>query len=192
MSGGTGYCHDGARTAKADTCVNQIAPGVVGIGNVPGVNKAALIQSGNTVRVRSDFSTQTPGPRAIAGLNWQLPPTALTYSFHCALSYSESGSASAVAFGVEASPGSPVHLFANGSLQTAATVFSGGTLADIKRRGAAEVVSGTPSALGTDFTATLDGTIENSDAADSVSITVGAANGSSVVTIRRGSYCQLF
>jgi hypothetical protein len=192
VSGDAGYCHDRARSAKGDTCVNQIAPGVVGIGNVPGVNKAALIQSGNTVRVRSDFRTQTPGPQAIAGLNWQLPPAALTYSFHCALSYSESGSASAVAFGVEARPGSPVHLFANGSLQTAATVFSGGTLADRKRRGVVEVVSGTPSALRTDFTATLDGTIENGDAADSVSITVGAANGSSVVTIRRGSYCQLF
>ena len=192
MSGDAGYCHDGARSAKGDTCINQIAPGVVGIGNVPGTNKAALIQSGNTVRVRTDFKTQNPGRHAIAGLSWQLPPAALTYSFHCALSYSENGSASAVAFGIEASPGSAIHLFANGTLQTAATTFAGGTLADIKLGGVAEVVSGTPSALRTDYIASLDGTIENGDSADSVSITVRAANDSSVVTIRRGSYCQLF
>jgi hypothetical protein len=192
MSGDTGYCHDGARTAAGDTCINQIAPGVVGVGNTPGTNKSALIQSGNTVRVSADFRTRGPGLQRIAGLSWQLPAAALTYSFHCALSYSEIGSASAVMFGIEAADGAPVHLFANGTLQTGATAFSGGTLAEMKSGGAAGIVSGTPSALKTDFTATLDGTIENGAAADSVNISVGAANASSVVTIRRGSYCQLF
>jgi hypothetical protein len=192
MSGDTGYCHDGARTAAGDTCINQIAPGVVGVGNTPGTNKSALIQSGNTVRVSADFRTRGPGLQRIAGLSWQLPAAALTYSFHCALSYSEIGSASAVMFGIEAADGAPVHLFANGTLQTGATAFSGGTLAEMKSGGAAEILRGTPSALKTDFTATLDGTIENGAATDSLNIKVGAADPSTVVTIRRGSYCQLF
>lgn len=192
MSGDAGYCHDGEHTAKGDTCINQIAPGVVGIGNTPGTNKSALIQSGNTVRVREDFRTQGPGLQSIAGLSWQLPAAALTYSFHCALSYSESGSASAVTFAIEAAKGSSAHLFANGNMQTGETAFSGGTLRDMKSGDAAEIVSGTPSAMKTDFTVTLDGTIENGAAADSVDIKTGAANASSAVMIRRGSYCQLF
>jgi hypothetical protein len=192
LSGDTGYCHDGAHTAKGDTCINQIAPGVVGIGNVPGANKAALLQSGNTVRVNADFRTQGPGLQRIAGLSWQLPAAALTYSFHCALSYSETGGASKVMIGIESAEGAPVHLFANGSIQTGASTFSGGTLAGMKSGGNGEIVSGTPSALQTDFTATLDGTIETGDAADSLDIKVGVANTSSAVMIRRGSYCQLF
>jgi len=116
----------------------------------------------------------------------------LTYSFHCALSYSEAGVPSAVTFGIEATQRSPVHLFANGNIQTAAAAFAGGTLAGMKSESTVEIVSGIPSALNTNFTATLDGTIENSGAADSVNIKAGAANPSSVVTIRRGSYCQLF
>ena len=191
MTGDAGYCHDGARTAKGDTCINQIAPGVVGVGNTPGSNKSALIQSGNTIRVSSDIKAQG-GLQSIAGLSWHLPAAALTYSFHCALSYSESGSASTVTFGIMAADGAPVHLFANGYMQTGATAFSGGTLADVKSGGAAEIVSGTPSALKTDFTVALDGTIENGAAADSVDIQVGVANDSSAVMIRRGSYCQLF
>ena len=192
MSEDAGYCHDGARTAMGNTCINQIAPGVIGVGNTPGANKSALIQSGNTIRVSSDYRTQAAGLQSIAGLTWQLPATALTYSFHCALSYSEAGVLSAVTFGIEATQGSPVHLFANGNMQTGAAVFSGGTLADMKPGAAAGIVSGTPSALKSDFTVTLDGTIENGPAGDSVNIKVGAANASSVVTIRRGSYCQLF
>ena len=92
----------------------------------------------------------------------------------------------------EAADGAPVHLFANGNMQTGATAFSGGTLAEMKSGGAAEIVRGTPSALKTDFTVALDGTIENGAAADSVDIQVGVANDSSAVMIRRGSYCQLF
>jgi len=192
MSEDAGYCHDGARTAMSNTCINQIAPGVVGVGNTPGTNKSALIQSGNTIRVSSDFRTQAAGLQSIAGLTWQFPAAALTYSFHCALSYSEAGVPSAVTFGIEATQRSPVHLFANGNMQTGAAVFSGGTLADMKPGAAAGIVSGTPSALKSDFTVTLDGTIENGPAGDSVNIKVGAANASGVVTIRRGSYCQLF
>jgi hypothetical protein len=192
MSGNAGYCHDGTRTAAGDTCINQIGPGVVGVGNTPGTNKSALIQSGNTVRVGADFRTQRPGLQRIAGLGWQLPAAALTYSFHCAISYSETGSASTVRFGIEAADGALAHLFANGNIQTGTTAFSGGTLAGMKSGEDAAIVSGTPSALKTDFTVTLDGTIENVAAADSVNIRVGAADPSSVVTIRRGSYCQLF
>lgn len=62
----------------------------------------------------------------------------------------------------------------------------------MKSGGAAEIVSGTPSALKTDFTVTLDGTIENGAASGSVNIKVGVANASSTVLIRRGRYCQLF
>jgi hypothetical protein len=192
MSGDAGYCHDSARTAVDDTCINQIAPGVVGVGKTPGADKSALIQSGNTVRVSPDFRTQGPGLQSITGLGWKLPAAALTYSFHCALSYSESGSASTVTFGIEAANHALVHLFANGIMQTGATAFSGGTLADMKSGGAAEIVSGAPSALNTDFTVTLDGTIENEAAAHSLYIKAGAANASSAVMIRRGSYCQLF
>ena len=181
-----------ARAQRWAIRINQIAPGVLGVGNTPGTNKSALIQSGNTIRVSSDFRTQAAGLQSIAGLTWQLPAAALTYSFHCALSYSETGIVSAVTFGIGATQGSPVHLFANGNMQTGATAFSGGTLADMKPGAAAGIVSGTPSALKSDFTATLDGTIENGPAGDSVNIKVGAANASSAVTIRRGSYCQLF
>lgn len=192
MMGEGGYCHAIASGApsETETCVNQIAPGVVGIGRAPGANKSALLQSGNTVRVREDFVSTKTSFATVAGLSWKLPG-ALTYSFHCALSYAQAGGTSPIEFGIQTAGSAPVHLFANGVMQLGPTTFAGGTVPEWKDTGTAKIVSGSPSAARTELTVTLDGTFELATAAD-VGIKLAVGDSGKPVTIKKGSYCQLF
>ena len=189
--GAGGYCHaTAAETSEIGTCVNQIAPGVIGIGRAPGANKSALLQSGNTVRVSEDFVSTETSFATIAGLSWKVPG-GLTYSFHCALSYAQAGGSSPLEFGIQTAGIAPVHLFANGLMQLGPTTFAGGTLPEWKDTGTAKIVSGTPSAARTDFTATLDGTFELARES-AIHIKVAVGDSGNAVTINKGSYCQLF
>lgn len=196
MGSSAGYCHTAAGNphgAAVETCLNQLAPGVVGIGTGSGENKSGLIQSGNTVRVATDFTTaHTTKLQTIAGLSWNLPATALTYSFHCSLSYSDSTASSEVAFGIQAANNAPQHLFANATMQVDHATFSGGTLSELRTIKATTIVRGLPAAAHRNFTATIDGTIENRPSMNTINIMVASQKLANAVTIKRGSYCQLY
>jgi hypothetical protein len=195
MAGNAGYCHTASGNAQPpaiDTCMNRLAPGVIGIGTSPGENKSGLLQSGNTVRVAVDFTASTTRLQTIAGLSWKLPATQLAYSFHCALTYSELTGDSEVAFGIQAANSPPLHLSANGIMQLGQTTFAGGALSELQTTTATPIVMGLPSATHNDFVVTLDGTIENGPSGNTLNIMVATPKRTDTVVIKRGSYCQLF
>lgn len=153
--------------------------------------------STNRVSVGSDFTTaNNTSLQAITGLIWTFPSTpAANYSFHCSLSYSQATANAAVAFGIQASNNNPTNIFANGTQQItvgAPATFTTGTLATLATTTATNIVSGTPGATATNYTATLDGTLEFGASVNTVSIMTSTATGADAVTVKRGSYCNLF
>jgi hypothetical protein len=66
-----------------------------------------------------------------------------------------------------------------------------GTLATLTTTTATAIVTGTPGATATNYTAELDGTIE-SPSANTINIMVSTATAADAVTVLRGSYCQLY
>jgi hypothetical protein len=162
------------------------------------VNGGLLQTPQNTKRVATNFTTaNNTNLQTITGLSWTLDPTtARNYSFHCSLSYSQATANVAVAFGIQASTTAPTNIFANGTQQITVgppATFVTGTLATLTTTTAINIVSGTPGALTTNYTATLDGTIENPvTAPNNITIMVSTAAGADAVTVLRGSYCQLF
>lgn len=158
--------------------------------------KTGFIQSGNTVRIASDFTTAAnTNLQTITGLTWTVPAIASSYSFHCSLSYSQGTAAAAVSFGIQAATNAPTNIFANGAQQITvgppATEVNG-TLATLSTTTATTIVSGTPGATATNYVVMLDGTIENPALANTFNIMVATATSADAVTVKRGSYCQLY
>jgi hypothetical protein len=157
--------------------------------------KTGFIQSGNTVRVASDFTTAaSTSLQTIAGLNWTVPAVASSYSFHCAITYSQATAVALVSFGIQAATNAPTNIFANG----AQTITVGppatevnGNLLTLTTTTATTIVSGTPGAIANNYVVTLEGTIENPAAVNTFNIMVSTATSADAVTVRRGSYCQL-
>ena len=67
-----------------------------------------------------------------------------------------------------------------------------GTLATLSTTTATNIVSGTPGATATNYVVMLDGTIENPASANTFNIMVSTAVSGDAVTVKRGSYCQLY
>lgn len=173
--------------------VGQLASGVVGIGTSAG-GKQALVASGNTVRVTSDFATAAnTNLQTITGLSWTFPATGtMIFSFHCHGSYSIATGAVAVAFGIQSATAAATNIFATGEMYTAATVATQATLATLASTTATAIVSGTPGSTGVNNTFDLYGTIENpASTANTINIMVSTATSGDVVTVKRGSYCSL-
>lgn len=175
--------------------------GLAGDGTTPptanttgGVNAAGYVTAGlNTIRVASDFTTAAnTSLQTITGLTWNLPTAVAKYSFHCALSYSQATANVAVAFGIQSATQATTNIFANGQIQTNTTAFSASTLATLASTTATNIVSATPAAIATNFTAYLDGTIEEpAGTGNAINIMVSTANSGDLVTVLRGSYCTM-
>lgn len=154
-----------------------------------------LIKAANTVRVATNFTTAAnTNLQTITGLTWNLPAVATSYSFHCALSYSQGTANAAVAFGIQAATNAPTNIFANGTQQITvgppATTVTG-TLATLSTTTATAIVTGTPGATATNYVAELDGTIENPASVNVINIMTSTATAADAVTVLRGSYCSI-
>jgi hypothetical protein len=154
-----------------------------------------FIQSGNTARVATDFTTAAnTSLQTIAALTWTVPAVATSYSFHCAITYSQATAAALVSFGIQAATNAPTNIFANGSqeiTQGPPATEVNGNLPTLATTTATTIVSGTPGSTANSYVVTLDGTIENPAVVNTFNIMVSTATSADAVTVKRGSYCQL-
>lgn len=154
-----------------------------------------FIQSGNTARVATDFTTAVnTSLQTIAGLTWTVPAVATSYSFHCGITYSQATAAALVSFGIQAATNAPTNIFANGSqeiTQGPPATEVNGNLPTLATTTATTIVSGTPGSTANSYVVTLDGTIENPAVVNTFNIMVSTATSADAVTVKRGSYCQL-
>lgn len=154
-----------------------------------------FLNAGQTVRVASNFTTAAnTSLQTISGLSWTLPATGTyTFSFHCHGAYSQATAASIVGFGIQAATAAPTNIFALSSIWRAATTPATTTLATLSSTTATVIGSATPSASATNNLFELWGTVENPAAtANTFNIMVSTNNSSNLVTVLRGSYCELF
>src|SRR5581483_1639592 len=147
-------------TTTANTSVNSAGPGLVGIGT-GATQTTGLIASGMKTFVTADFTTAAnTSLQTITGLSWTLPvSTAVNFSFHCALQYSQGTATGAVAFGVQGATTAPTQINASGIISTNTTAQTYGNLQGLATTTATNVVSATPSAITTIWNAYLDGTV---------------------------------
>lgn len=144
-------------------------------------------------QVATDFTTaNNTSLQTIGALTFTVLANAQNLSFHCSLAYSQATAAVADAFGIQVATNAPTNVIANGQVYTAAAVSTTATLATLSTTTATNIVTFTPSATATNFTATLDGTIELPASAHTVNFMVSTTAGADVITVKRGSYCQLF
>src|SRR5579872_1429729 len=187
-----------ACNAFSDTGLS--ASGTVPTSNTTGgvVTPAAAIShlAGNLAQVGSAGFTTAANTslQTITGLTFNLSPAAANYSFHCALSYSQATGTAAVAFGIQAASNAPTNVFAMGGLGTSATAGTSGVLPTLNTTTATAIVSGTPSATATNYTAVLDGTIGEPAATNgnAINFMVSTATSGDAVTVLRGSYCMIY
>lgn len=147
-------------------------------------------------RVTSDFTTSGVGTALenITGLTFTIPAsTALNVPFHCKLIYHQNVANAAVAFGLQDVTVSPTNIAASGVIYTSATVFAAANLPALATTTATAIVSGTPSAVTTNWNAEISGMIEAPSNASSSAINfmVSTATAADTVTVLRGSYCRL-
>jgi len=147
------------------------------------------------VFVTASFTTSGVGTalEAITGLTWTMPgTTALNIPFHCALVYHQNAAAVAVAFGFQNATTGATNLLTSGRINTSATAATSANVANTTATTATSVVSATPSAITTNWNATLDGLIEQPSGTASVfTIRVSTATAADTVTVLRGSYCRV-
>lgn len=193
-----GFTASGFCSAFSDTGLAADGNAVPAVNTTGGTFAAGYSSlNGNKFFVTSNFTTAAnTNLQTITGLVFNLLPAALNYEFHCALSYSQATANAAVAFGIQSSTIAPTNIFANGTEQITVgppATFVTGTLATLNTTTATTIVSGTPGATATNYTVTLDGTIENpvSSTGNAVNIMVSTATAGDAVTVLRGSYCYL-
>lgn len=164
--------------------------GLVIVGNGSVNDKSALIQSGMSVFVASNFTTSGVGTalEAITGLNITVPARAANWTFHAHIAYSQAVGTAAVAFGLQAVTNAPTNCFATGEMFTAAGTVITGTLPTLTTTTATNIVTGTPGATATNNVADLYGTCELAASANTIRILVSTATAADLVTVLRGSY----
>ena len=148
------------------------------------------------VRVAADFTTSGVGTalETITGLTFTIPAsTALNVPFHCHLIYHQNVANVAVAFGLQDVTVSPTNIAAMGEIHTASAVLATGNVVGLATTTATAIVSGTPSAITTDWNAEVSGMVEAPSNASSsaIRLMVSTATAADTVTVRRGSFCQL-
>jgi chitinase len=166
---------------------------------------------GNSVQVLADFTTaNNANLQAIVdvngnGLRWYNPAYGkYRASFSCDIAYSQATANVAVAFGIQEqshiASTAPTNIFVTGTQQITVgppATFVAGTLTGLNSTTATNVVSGTPGATATKYTAHLGGTIEmptgtpTAYSAEQFQIMVSTAAGADAVTVYRGSQCIL-
>jgi len=150
----------------------------------------------SAVFVATDFTTSGVGTalEAITGLTWTIPAsTAINMPFSCKLIYSQAVANAAVAFGIQDATVSPTNIAAVGIIYTNTTASTEGTLTGLATTTATDIVSASPAATATKFVAQVSGFIEAPSNASSSAITirVSTATAADLVTVYRGSMCQL-
>lgn len=204
------WIYGGDRRVNADTGANTVklawdqGTGGVAFGKGDGSTTVAQIDSTGkfstyrqvtnpTARVVSDFTTaNNTSLQTITGLSWTFPAVAGNYSFHCALLYSQATAAVADQFGIQVATNAPTNVAASAVVYTSVSASAMGTLATLSTTTATAIATFTPSAITTVWQATIDGTFELPASANTVNIMVQTSNGADAVTVKRGSYCQLF
>lgn len=146
--------------------------------------------------VTTDFTTSGVGTalETITGLTFIVPATTpISIPFACHLTYHQNVAAVAVAFGIQDTPIAPSNILAQGIIGTNTTAFTQGTLVALTTTTATAIVSATPSAITTDWTAQLSGLIEAPSNASptTISIRVSTATAADTVTVKRGSFCRI-
>lgn len=180
-----------ATAASSDVNTSRAAAGIVQVGTGETKNRNGFIISGNTIRLTSDL-TLAANTSLQAIFSWTFPATAINYNFHCSLDYSQATAAASNAFGIQAATNAPTNIRASGIVYTAAGVSTSGTLSTLSSTTATNILTFTPSATGTVFTAVLEGQLELGASANTVNIMASQSNAADLLTIKRGSYCQLF
>jgi hypothetical protein len=149
----------------------------------------------SSVFVMTDFTTaSSTALQLITGLTWTVPAnTALNIPFTCHLTYSQATAAAAVAFGIQDATVSPSNIGAQATIQTNTTVFASGALVALQSTTATAIVSATPSATGTNYTAQITGFIEAPSNASStaINVMVSTATSGDAVTVYEGSFCHV-
>ena len=118
--------------------------------------------------------------------------TALNIPFSCHLIYHQNVGNVAVAFGTLNATTAPTQYNAKGTIYTSTTALVAANVVANTATTAVSIVSGTPSAITTNFNADLDGFIEQPSGAASVfTIRVSTATAADTVTVKRGSFCRI-
>lgn len=148
------------------------------------------------VRVTTDFTTSGVGTalETITGLSFTIPAnTALNVPFHCRLIFHQNVAPDVVTFGIQDVTISPTNIAASGEIFTNVAVVATGNLVGLATTTATAVVSGTPSAITTEWNAEVSGMVEAPSNASSslIRLMVSTATAADTVTVKRGSFCQL-
>jgi hypothetical protein len=144
-------------------------------------------------QVASDFILAgNTSLQTIAGLSFTVLANTVNYSFHCSIDYSQATAAVSDAFGIQVATNAPTNLRASGIVYTSTTASTAGVLSTLSTTTATNIVTFTPSTTGTVFTAVINGTIELPATPHTINIMASQSNAGDLLTIKRGSYCQLF
>jgi hypothetical protein len=177
---------------STDVRLSKTGAGIIGV-------SGGLLRAANATQqvLTADFTTAAnTNLQTVLTFNVPAAATAQNYSFSCDGSYSQATGNVAVAFGIQAATNAPTNVYATGIEQITvgppATLVTG-TLATLATTTATSVVSGTGTATGTNYTFHLAGTIEEPAAtANAINIMVSTATAGDVVSVKRGSFCQLY
>ena len=162
-----------------------------GLGATSIINTPLVQNSFNSIGIDADFVTANRTGFQNTGLGWALPAEARKYNFHCSGAYSQSHVKATVAFGIQASSG-PRNIFATGTIYTSSQASTTGVLATLTTTKPGSIVSAVPSATETNFKFEMDGRIDVSAIATTISVMVSTSSGGDAVTVLRGSSCNLY
>lgn len=143
-------------------------------------------------QVASDFTLAgNTSLQTIGALTFTTQANTENLSFYCSIDYSQATAAVADAFGIQVATNAPTNVRAAGIVYTSASASTTGILSTLSTTTATNIATFTPSATATVFTATLSGTIELPASAHTINIMASQSNAGDLLTIKRGSYCQL-
>jgi hypothetical protein len=183
-------------TAAPDTAISRFGVHILGVGTGAAGNAAGFITSANKAFVTTDFTdANSASLQAITGLSFALSTTAVNFSFHCMLMYSQATNVAGDQFGVGVITTSPTNLSATGAAFTntgAASPVSTGVLTGLASTTPTAIVTFQP-AVTTVLRAELDGTVETAGTtASTLNFYVLNGTAADVIVVKRGSYCALY
>ena len=188
----------GALTGSLDTGLSRDAAGIIDAGNGTGSNATAIIRTGNTVQLTSNFTTASTSLVTITGLSWTFPSTAHNYSFDCRGSYSQATADAADAFGVQAATTAPTNLMANMRVDTSlSNAGTNATLPTLTTTTATNIGTFTPTLFGSIGTVAdiltfhIHGQLQQATGATTLNIMALTGNASDSLTIYAGTSCTL-
>lgn len=145
----------------------------------------------------SDFTDASSAAlQVITGLSFTLPASlAQNIPFECNLMYSQATGAVSDAFGIGFVGYNPTRIDAYGTMSTNTTVYTTGVLTNnTTGTTAVAIVTATPSAITTVWTARLAGTIQNASNAgtNTLNFYVSQGTAADLVKVRAGSWCKIW